>query len=77
MCKTKSKNTTKMKLLTIFYVCTYFAHFTPLKGRSSHRRCSMKKTILKNFVKFIRTPYMLRTPALKNICERLLLKRRH
>ena len=56
--------------------------------RSSHRRCSVKKDFLKIFTNFtVKHLYwklqetltkvfyceILRTPVLKNICERLLL----
>ena len=65
--------------------------------RSSHRRCSVKKGVLKNFANFtgkhlcwslfwnfiknrlqhrcfpVKFAKFLRTPILKNICERLLL----
>ena len=48
--------------------------------RSSHRRCSIKKATLKNFWRDFNTAVflwilqkILRTPILKNICERLLL----
>ena len=48
---------------------------------SSHRKCSMNKAVLKNFVKFMKKhrcfpvniAKFLRTPILNNICEGLLL----
>ena len=43
--------------------------------KSSHRMCSIKKAVLKNFAIFIYLPVakFLRTPILKNICVQLLL----
>ena len=51
--------------------------------RSSRRRCSVKKGVLKNFTNFtgkhlyspVTLAKFLETFALKNICERLLLHR--
>ena len=70
--------------------------FKILPTRNSHRRCSVKKSVLKNFANLtekhlcwslltcnfiklqhrcfsVRFAKFLRTPILKNICERLLL----
>ena len=51
-----------------------------MKNRTSHRRCSIKKGVLKNFANFTRKKRFpvkfakfLRTTILKNIYERLLL----
>ena len=41
-------------------------------ARSNHRRCSIKKVVLKNFAIFHK---FLRLSILKNICERLLFDR--
>ena len=51
--------------------------------RSSHRRCSVKEGVLKNFASFTRKQLcfpakfakFLGTSILKNICEQLLLHR--
>ena len=54
-----------------------------LKNRSSHRRCSVKKDVLKNFLKKrlqhrsfpVKFAKFLKASILKNLCERLPLKK--
>ena len=59
-------------MLFFFYISIY---------RSNQRRCSVEKGVYKNFTNFIRKhrrfpvkfAKFLKTPILRNICERLLL----
>ena len=67
------------RMMLFFYISIY---------GTSHRRCSVKKGVFKNFAIFagkhlfwslqhrffpVKSAKFLRTPILKNICERLLL----
>ena len=47
-----SEATTVVKLL--FFICFFVISVNVGLGRSSYRRCSLKKDVLKNFAKFTR-----------------------
>ena len=50
-------------------------YLLPQKSRSSHHRCSVKEDLQRQRRCFpVNVAKFLRTPILKNICERLLLK---